>query len=112
MMLIYYHQSRIRKGMHVLICKFMLMTVPYICWMNGNSKTIALGILSTWSCMLDYSQQFFFVVIFLKYSLLLFRMMSDYTVETINDGLSEFNVEFHGPKESTVKILWLTYTFV
>ncbi|KAK4257099.1 hypothetical protein QN277_006732 [Acacia crassicarpa] len=27
-------------------------------------------------------------------------MMSDYTVETINDGLSEFNVEFHGPKES------------
>ncbi|XP_019703585.1 ubiquitin-conjugating enzyme E2 4 isoform X4 [Elaeis guineensis] len=28
------------------------------------------------------------------------RMMSDYIVETINDGLSEFNVEFHGPKES------------
>ncbi|RYR30090.1 hypothetical protein Ahy_B01g054918 isoform B [Arachis hypogaea] len=27
-------------------------------------------------------------------------MMSDYTVEMINDGLSEFNVEFHGPKES------------
>nr|XP_029118584.1 ubiquitin-conjugating enzyme E2 5 isoform X4 [Elaeis guineensis] len=27
-------------------------------------------------------------------------MMSDYIVETINDGLSEFNVEFHGPKES------------
>ncbi|KAG6633094.1 ubiquitin-conjugating enzyme E2-23 kDa-like isoform X1 [Carya illinoinensis] len=27
-------------------------------------------------------------------------MMSDYTVETINDGLNEFNVEFHGPKES------------
>ncbi|BAT76116.1 Ubiquitin-conjugating enzyme [Vigna angularis] len=27
-------------------------------------------------------------------------MMSDYAVETINDGLSEFNVEFHGPKES------------
>lgn len=29
-----------------------------------------------------------------------FRMMSDYNVETINDGISEFNVEFHGPKES------------
>ncbi|KAF2282907.1 hypothetical protein GH714_043327 [Hevea brasiliensis] len=29
-----------------------------------------------------------------------FRMMSDYNVETINDGLNEFNVEFHGPKES------------
>ncbi|KAI4319090.1 hypothetical protein MLD38_032733 [Melastoma candidum] len=27
-------------------------------------------------------------------------MMSDYAVETINDGLSEFNVEFHGPKDS------------
>jgi len=27
-------------------------------------------------------------------------MMSDYTVETINDGLNEINVEFHGPKES------------
>lgn len=28
------------------------------------------------------------------------RMMSDYAVETINDGINEFNVEFHGPKES------------
>ncbi|XP_027124501.1 ubiquitin-conjugating enzyme E2-23 kDa-like isoform X2 [Coffea eugenioides] len=27
-------------------------------------------------------------------------MMSDYSVETVNDGLSEFNVLFHGPKES------------
>ncbi|KAK6920747.1 Ubiquitin-conjugating enzyme E2 [Dillenia turbinata] len=27
-------------------------------------------------------------------------MMSDFTVETINDGLSEFNVIFNGPKES------------
>ncbi|KAL6973273.1 Ubiquitin-conjugating enzyme E2 5 [Sarracenia purpurea var. burkii] len=27
-------------------------------------------------------------------------MMSDYTVEMINDGLNEFNVEFHGPKQS------------
>ncbi|KAJ9135282.1 hypothetical protein P3X46_032485 [Hevea brasiliensis] len=27
-------------------------------------------------------------------------MMSDYTVEPINDGINEFNVEFHGPKES------------
>lgn len=26
--------------------------------------------------------------------------MSDYAVEPINDGISEFNVEFHGPKES------------
>lgn len=34
------------------------------------------------------------------------RMMSDYMVETINDGITEFNVEFHGPKESNVtKIL-------
>lgn len=36
------------------------------------------------------------------------RMMSDYTVETISDGLNEFNVEFHGPKESTIDILELT----
>ncbi|XP_059441383.1 ubiquitin-conjugating enzyme E2-23 kDa-like [Corylus avellana] len=27
-------------------------------------------------------------------------MMHDYTVEMINDGLNEINVEFHGPKES------------
>uniref|UniRef100_A0A9I9DE50 Ubiquitin-conjugating enzyme E2 H n=1 Tax=Cucumis melo TaxID=3656 RepID=A0A9I9DE50_CUCME len=30
-------------------------------------------------------------------------MMSDYNVEMINDGLSEFNVEFHGPKESIAR---------
>lgn len=28
--------------------------------------------------------------------------MSDYSVETINDGLNEFNVEFNGPKDSNV----------
>lgn len=27
-------------------------------------------------------------------------MMSDYSVETINDGLNEFNVVFNGPKDS------------
>ncbi|KAG0448937.1 hypothetical protein HPP92_027561 [Vanilla planifolia] len=27
-------------------------------------------------------------------------MMSDYKVETINDGMQEFYVEFHGPKDS------------
>ncbi|XP_049931642.1 ubiquitin-conjugating enzyme E2 5-like isoform X2 [Nymphaea colorata] len=27
-------------------------------------------------------------------------MMSDYAVETINDGIGEFNVEFRGPKDS------------
>lgn len=31
--------------------------------------------------------------------------MSDYNVETINDGLNEFNVEFHGPKESIISSL-------
>lgn len=40
---------------------------------------------------------------------MLSRMMSDYTVETINDGLNEFNVEFHGPKESTVLTLMLLF---
>ncbi|KAK9119645.1 hypothetical protein Scep_017738 [Stephania cephalantha] len=27
-------------------------------------------------------------------------MMSDYKVEPINDGINEFNVDFHGPKDS------------
>lgn len=43
---------------------------------------------------------------------MLSRMMSDYTVETINDGLNEFNVEFHGPKESTVLTLMLCFSIV
>lgn len=29
------------------------------------------------------------------------RMMSDYKVEMVNDGMSEFYVEFHGPRDST-----------
>lgn len=45
-----------------------------------------------------------FLIIFLVAHITIFamltRMMSDYKVETINDGLNEFNVEFHGPKES------------
>ncbi len=28
------------------------------------------------------------------------RMMSDYKVEMVNDGMNEFYVEFHGPRES------------
>ncbi|CAL5321612.1 unnamed protein product [Camellia sinensis] len=31
------------------------------------------------------------------------RMMSDYAVEPISDGISEFNVEFHGPKENVAE---------
>jgi hypothetical protein len=29
-------------------------------------------------------------------------MMSDYKVEMVNDGMSEFYVEFHGPRDSTL----------
>ena len=29
------------------------------------------------------------------------RMMSDYKVEMVNDGMQEFFVEFRGPNEST-----------
>lgn len=29
------------------------------------------------------------------------RMMSDYKVEMMNDGMQEFFVDFHGPNEST-----------
>ena len=43
-----------------------------------------------------------FLVAHITTFVMLIRMMSDYNVETINDGLNEFNVEFHGPKESTV----------
>ena len=27
-------------------------------------------------------------------------MMSDYNVEMVNDDMTEFNVEFHGPRDS------------
>lgn len=37
---------------------------------------------------------------FLSFVFLLNRMMSDYSVEPINDGISELKVEFHGPKDS------------
>lgn len=41
--------------------------------------------------------------------LILSRMMSDYNVETINDGLNEFNVKFHGPKESMLILICSIY---
>lgn len=47
------------------------------------------------------------IVPFVECILMIFRMMSDYTVETINDGLNEFNVEFHGPKDSNALFLIL-----
>ncbi|PON62907.1 Ubiquitin-fold modifier-conjugating enzyme [Parasponia andersonii] len=31
-------------------------------------------------------------------------MMSDYKVEMINDGMQEFYVDFHGPKENLVNV--------
>ena len=41
-----------------------------------------------------------FFLCFYVFVAYLLRMMSDYKVETINDGLSEFNVMFNGPKDS------------
>lgn len=32
-------------------------------------------------------------------------MMKDYNVQMINDSLHEFNVEFHGPKDSMSSLL-------
>jgi ubiquitin-conjugating enzyme E2 D/E/ubiquitin-conjugating enzyme E2 H len=32
-------------------------------------------------------------------------MMSDYKVETINDGMQEFYVEFNGPKDSKIDLV-------
>ena len=44
---------------------------------------------------------FIFVFLFLCFVWLVWtRMMSDYKVEMINDGMQEFYVDFHGPKES------------
>lgn len=39
-------------------------------------------------------------------------MMSDYTVETIKDGLNELSVEFHGPKDSNDFVLKLLFHFL
>ena len=35
--------------------------------------------------------------------------MSDYKVEMVNDGMSEFYVEFHGPRDSTLLYLKLPF---
>ena len=44
---------------------------------------------------------FFFWVFLVSWVWLMWtRMMSDYKVEMINDGMQEFYVEFNGPKES------------
>lgn len=36
-------------------------------------------------------------------------MMSDYAVELINDGMNEFDVEFHGPKQRLLRDLCSFY---
>lgn len=56
--------------------------------------------------LLEVMDNYFFVT-YLTVGLMLYRMMSDYNVETINDGLNDFNVEFHGPKESIISSLLL-----
>ncbi|XP_028088817.1 ubiquitin-conjugating enzyme E2-23 kDa-like isoform X2 [Camellia sinensis] len=67
----------------------MYISVSYI----QNSIVITSGILT--SCM-----RWLFSLRFGNLDTSAFWMMSDYAVEPINDGISEFNVEFHGPKES------------
>ena len=47
---------------------------------------------------------------FLIFGLVSNRMMSDYKVEMINDGMQEFYVHFHGPSDSKSSIP--TYPFV
>ena len=39
------------------------------------------------------------------------RMMSDYKVEMINDGMQEFYVQFHGPNDSEFPFLSLSLFF-
>ena len=43
---------------------------------------------------------FFFIFDFLDFFGMSYRMMSDYRVEMVNDGMQEFYVYFHGPNES------------
>ena len=38
------------------------------------------------------------------------RMMSDYKVEMINDGMQEFYVHFHGPNESKFSFVFIYVT--
>lgn len=40
-------------------------------------------------------------------------MMSDYKVEMVNDGIHEFIVDFHGPKESMfyIKKIYIIFNF-
>lgn len=54
--------------------------------------------------MLEFDTSIFsFIVIRIVFFIIFVpRMMSDYAVETINDGIGEFNVEFRGPKDSMV----------
>ena len=39
-------------------------------------------------------------------------MMSDYKVEMINDGMQEFYLEFHGPKDSNNPLLFPNFLLV
>lgn len=47
-----------------------------------------------------FSDFFFFLLFFFFGGVCLNRMMSDYKVEMINDGIQEFYVHFQGPNES------------
>ncbi len=39
-------------------------------------------------------------VVAADFSVSVYSMMSDYEVQMIKDNMSEFNVKFHGPKDS------------
>lgn len=63
---------------------------------------------TSWSCRFSsdlllfcvfFSDSFGFLVWFL-WGFSFHRMMSDYKVEMINDGMQEFFVDFHGPNDS------------
>lgn len=43
---------------------------------------------------------------------MVFRLMSDYKVELINDNMQEFLVEFHGPEDSNFNNIYSMSTLI
>jgi hypothetical protein len=69
---------------------------------NGFDETVSFFKLMFLNLFLRFWVLFilFCFVFVLLVLLVLTRMMSDYKVEMINDGMQEFYVDFHGPKDS------------
>lgn len=95
-------------------CKFLIVTIAFLSNAYFSLSVLIKSCFWWFSlslmhffCFLNFyfswcDWYLYFMELLFPIDFMLCRMMSDYNVETINDGLNEFNVEFHGPKESTV----------